>query len=289
MRACPPADARVARDAQLDRSNSIGASNWNQRVIPWMRGVVNELDLSGGSRASVIAMPITAGSRNDYSGGARAIVDRTTSISSITTLLDDVPTNVSGTSDANAATGLWYPSTSWGHTPTWLAVKLAERLLYDGVNPDGRKLLIIITDGAPSATAGGSNRHKRAVYLTLEAGRQLKARGTTIYGVGLNSGNWVNMGSKCEPLCEQEGAGLFGGNPFLNGQVDFGFSVDSSDPGASQGCSWSSIVTGTTTNATCTSGSGSTASNFSMPSLAGTSNTSGDHRNPHRDVYGMSC
>ena len=245
----PGADIVIA----LDRSVSVGETAWYTCYLPFMKTLIELINpREDGTDAVRVAIVVFAANAEgsgqqvpkrigDLSGNAAVFLDLTADKAKALKLVQDAindPRCVHSTSSTTKHTGagtpgqgdgpvagsanpLAWPCGGWAWTPTWLAVRLADELLFPGAGAgrgNTKKMLLLVTDGAPSNTNQG--KHSRSSYLTLKFARDLKARmandpvGGAVVGTGIDGGDskLTNLGTPCHPFCNEGGYGLFLGN-----------------------------------------------------------------------------
>jgi len=150
----------------LDRSVSVGETNWNNQVLPAVRELVNIIDprtdALGQTRLALVVFPgfeRDGSPSDDRSGGASTVISMTANKAQFTDMLDAADAIASGAgcqSGSTPSSSMSYPCGGWGATPTWLALSEADNILYTLNGGNGaRKLVVVITDGAPSNTKSG--------------------------------------------------------------------------------------------------------------------------------------
>lgn len=185
LRACAATTTCDASGADvmlvLDRSKSMGANTWEQ-LVPFARTLASTL-ATGATRVGLVVYPSESGdNRGDVSGNAKVLAPLEYSTSKIDGLSW-------GTScKTNPKNSLKWPCSGWGFSPMWVALRKASEELYQS-RPTARKVVIIMADGVPSKTKGGSGHFERAAYLTLKEAAEMKARSSPalILGVGVGS------------------------------------------------------------------------------------------------------
>ena len=200
----------------VDRSKSVGKTQWNNWVIPSLQAMLRDQIAwtvqPGALKVSLIVYPDggkTQGKRNDCSGLYKTVVSQASSYEAFRKYLPDpdVPGNCElndegncvwddcksdpsapGIEDDGPQLTLKYPCGGWKYTPTWQALGEAERLLKDAT---GKKVVFVVTDGLPAMTSKTTGEeNNRAVYLTLRQSDALKAQGVSIFGLGVNNEGW---------------------------------------------------------------------------------------------------
>jgi hypothetical protein len=226
---CRPTDVVVL----LDRSADLRASEWEKHIMPFTEALVDLVGPGGsgstGTRMGVVVFPAAPnGQVGDTSGTAAKRVDMTYDEGAI---LDALAEGKGECDDNLAAVGLRFPCTSWGFTPTWNALAVADAMLYaeaPSYREHAAKVVVLVTGGVPSSTLGLP--HLRASYLTLVKGLELKSKEvpTQILAVGYGK-RITSVGSEeCEPFCHSGGVEMFAGN-HGSGKVSFS-RVDTSKP-----------------------------------------------------------
>ena len=200
----------------VDRSKSVGQTQWNDWVIPSLQAMLRDQIAwtvqPGALKVSLVVYPDggpTKGKQNDCSGLYKTVVNRTSSYEDFrkyfpdpdvpgncvlndadNCVWDDCEPDPSGIEDD----ALKYPCGGWKYTPTWQALGEAERLLKGAT---GKKVVFVVTDGLPAKTGKNEEANNRAVYLTLKQSDALKAQGVSIFGLGVNNKGWgeANEGS----------------------------------------------------------------------------------------------
>ncbi|KAH8059409.1 hypothetical protein JL722_5438 [Aureococcus anophagefferens] len=233
----------------LDRSVSIGQDNWNDAILDFLDAQVARLAPSEETdvRVGVVVFPAFDGAQDDLSGGAAVAVNLTHDSGAVAAAIASAVRGgrVHGDGESCANTGadndgdcecdprgggwtayggydlgpsnssLSWPCGGWRWTPTWHALDVARTTLDDA-------------RGANKSTY--THRFKRPVHLTLEAASALKAwiaahGGGALRGVGVGD-KWTDLGSNCDPFCDEQGMGLFVGQGYT-GSVNMTYFDDS--------------------------------------------------------------
>ena len=161
--------------------------------MPFVRGVAE--DFMGGANINSIrriGLAVYPGNgqdnnQGDKSGPAQTRISLSTgALSQVVSMTTD---GEKDNDDAQAASGLRFPKSGWTYTSTWTALEQARIGLFDsdysGTYQNHRKVVLLITDGAPERNTEMGNDMKRArpTYLSLYFAQQLKDRGAQILAV----------------------------------------------------------------------------------------------------------
>ena len=236
----------------LDRSSTMGASDWNTRYVPFLKSVLDSVAPSSASstRFGVVVYPSEAGATaGDVAGNAAVVAGLGFDSTPIDTLITAVTSQATTHCAATPTGSLEYPCGGWTFSPMWKGLQLAESLLLPAGDTyaSQRKVVVVVSDSVPAQSAPGT-QYNRASYLTLQASTSLKTKGVTVLSVGVG-GKYTGAlgGSNCEPMsCTDASGGLqiMLGTNAAAGTVAF-TSVDTSveNCNANQGCGTNGAAT----------------------------------------------
>ncbi|KAH8077593.1 hypothetical protein JL720_9975 [Aureococcus anophagefferens] len=230
----------------LDRSVSIGQDNWNDAILDFLDAQVarlapsEETDVRVGVVVGAVAAAIASAVRGGRVHGDGESCANTGADNDGDCECDPRGggwTAYGGYDLGPSNSSLSWPCGGWRWTPTWHALDVARTTLDDARGANKSTYVYLITDGAPANTmsedvvaAEKTHRFKRPVHLTLEAASALKAwiaahGGGALRGVGVGD-KWTDLGSNCDPFCDEQGMGLFVGQGYT-GSVNMTYFDDS--------------------------------------------------------------